>query len=124
MEFLSLHKQPSVAPYCLQICNPCSCIAQVKLGERYPNRVVSFGLNRAYMEIRNSIRFLHISLNFVNIDFFIFNLPDYLTLRRSISKSLLCIRRYISFVYVMYLNIATYLYGTQIKSKLGNKLYL
>ena len=29
-----------------------------------------------------------------------------------------------SFVYVMYLNIASYLYGKQINSKLGNKLYL
>ena len=29
-----------------------------------------------------------------------------------------------SFVYVMYLNIAFYLYGKQIKSKMGNKLYL
>ena len=28
-----------------------------------------------------------------------------------------------SFVYVMYLNIASYLYEKQIKSKLGNKLY-
>ena len=30
----------------------------------------------------------------------------------------------VSFVYVMYLNIASYLYGKQIKSKMGNKLYL
>ena len=29
-----------------------------------------------------------------------------------------------SFVYVMDLNIASYLYGKQIKSKMGNKLYL
>ena len=29
-----------------------------------------------------------------------------------------------SFVYVMYLNIASYLYGKQIKSQFGNKLYL
>ena len=29
-----------------------------------------------------------------------------------------------SFVYVMYLNIASYLYGKQIKSKLGTELYL
>ena len=29
-----------------------------------------------------------------------------------------------SFVYVMYLNIDSYLYGKQIKSKMGNKLYL
>ena len=29
-----------------------------------------------------------------------------------------------SVVYVMYLNIASYLHGEQIKSKLGNKLYL
>ena len=28
------------------------------------------------------------------------------------------------FVYVMYLNIACYLYGKQITSKFGNKLYL
>ena len=31
---------------------------------------------------------------------------------------------FFSFVYVMYLNIASYLYGKQIKSKLENKLYL
>ena len=28
------------------------------------------------------------------------------------------------FVYVIYVNIASYLYGKQIKSKLGNALYL
>ena len=28
------------------------------------------------------------------------------------------------FVYVMYLNIASYLYGKQIRSRMGNKLYL
>ena len=31
---------------------------------------------------------------------------------------------FFSFVFVMYLNIASYLYGKQIKSKLGTKLYL
>ena len=47
--FFSLHKQnPSVAPCCLHI----TCIAKVKSGERYPNRVVNFELNKAYMEIR------------------------------------------------------------------------
>ena len=30
---------------------------------------------------------------------------------------------FFSFVYVMYLNIASYLYGKQIKSKVWNKLY-
>ena len=30
---------------------------------------------------------------------------------------------FFSFVYVLYLNIASFLYGKQIKSKLGNKLY-
>ena len=30
----------------------------------------------------------------------------------------------LSFVYVIYLNIASYLYGKQIKSKLWTKLYL
>ena len=29
-----------------------------------------------------------------------------------------------SFVYVMFLNIISYLYGKEIKSRLGNKLYL
>ena len=46
----------------------------------------------------------------------------------SISKLLFCIRMCFkflsSFVNVIYLNVASYLYGKQIKSKLGNKLYL
>ena len=52
------------------------------------------------------------------------SLGDWWTLRRSTSKSLLCIRRCISFVHVMYLNIASYLCGKQIKSKLRNTMCL
>ena len=47
----------------------------------------------------------------------------YWTLLRSISKSLLCIRRCI-FFFVMYANIASSLYGKRIKSKFDNQLYL
>ena len=55
------------------------------------------------------------------------SLDEWWTLLRRIPKSLLCIRRCISFYfcqYVMYLNIASYLYGKHIKLKLGIKLYL
>ena len=55
MNFFSLHKQTlraSVAPCCLHSCDLCTRIAQEKSGERYPNSVVSFGLNRAYINFR------------------------------------------------------------------------
>ena len=51
ISFLCTNK-PSVAPCCLHICDSCTRIAQEKSGERYPNRVVSFGINRAYIKIR------------------------------------------------------------------------
>ena len=47
ISFLFINK-PSVASCCLHI----TCIAKVKSGERYPNRVVNFVLNRAYIKIR------------------------------------------------------------------------
>ena len=52
MDFFSLHKQTLCRPICLHICDSCTRIAQEKLDERYPNSVVSFGLNRAYIKIR------------------------------------------------------------------------
>ena len=60
------------------------------------------------------------------MDFWICSLAVLWTRLMSITKSLLCIRRCISFffVYVMCLNITSYLYGNQIKSKFGIKLYL
>ena len=73
------------------------------------------------MKILTPTRVVQITLDFLNIlwVFGICSLGDKWSLRRSISKSLLC-----ACVFVMYLNIASYLYGKQIKSKMGNKLYL
>ena len=59
--------------------------------------------------------------------FAICSLSTQWTLLRSMSKSLFVHRKVLyvlSIVYVLYLNIAYYLYGKQINSKLGNKLYL
>ena len=45
------------------ICSSC----KVNSGERYPNRVVSFGLNRAYMKIRTPNSCCTDTLDFLNI---------------------------------------------------------
>ena len=118
MDFSSLHKQNFVVPCCLHICNPCNCISQVKSDERYQNRVVSFGLNIAYMKIwipnpccTDNTWFLQISGHFGGV---------YQSYPCSSYSEFL-----FSFVYVMYLSIASYLiFGKQIKSNLGNKFYL
>ena len=119
----------SVAPCCLHICDSCTRIAQEKSGERYPNSVVSFGLKRAYIKIRtpNSpctgntwfFEYFYWFLGFVVLE-----ISGHFW---GVYKSHYCasaVAFLFSFVYVIYLNIASYLYGKQIKSKLWTKLYL
>ena len=119
-----LINKPSVAPCCLHI----TCIAKVKSGESYPNRVVNFELNRAYMKILtpNSCCTDNTWLLNIFMDCWDFYFGDKWTLRRSISKSLLCIRQCIS-VFFCICNVSKYCFlfdGKRIKSNMGNKFYL
>ena len=87
----------------LDICSS----GKVKLCEVYPNRVANFGLNRAYMTIRNpnstcTEYFLSILWMFL-----ICSLAESWTLLRSIFKSLLCIRRCISLFFPLW-NVSKY----------------
>ena len=104
-------------------------MAEVKSGEGYPIKVARFGLNRAYMKIRKP--------NLPCTEYTLFVGHFYGFLRFVVWKnsghfwgvyqSHYCASEGafpFSFVYVMYLNIASYLYGRQIKSKLRNRLYL
>ena len=124
-DFFPLHKQ---TPCCSHICDPCSWIAQMESGERYPNRVVSFRLNRAHMESKHPTRLVQITLIYFLIFSWISTLADYMYLTRqwSISKSLLCIQRCISFYFcICYVSKYCFLFvWKQIKSTSENKLYL
>ena len=128
ISFLCTNK-PSVASCCLHICDSCTRIPQERSGERYPNIVVSFGLNRAYIKIRtpNSpctdntwcFKYFYGFLGFV-----VWEISGHFW---GVYQSHYCasaVAFLFSFVYVIYLNIASYLYGKQIKSKLWTKLYL
>ena len=123
ISFLFINK-PSVAPCCLHI----TCIAKVKSGERDPNRVVNFGLNRAYMKIRTPNSCCTDNTWFFE---YFYGFLGFVVWEKSghfggVYQSRYCASdvAFFSFVYVMYLNTASYLYGKQIKSKMGNKLYL
>ena len=128
ISFLCTNK-PSVAPCCLHICDSCTRIAQGKSGERYPNSVVSFGLNRAYIKIRtpnspctDNTWFFEYFYGFLG--FVVWEISGHFW---GVYQSHYCasaVAFLFSFVYVIYLNIASYLYGKQIKSKLWTKLYL
>ena len=128
ISFLCTNK-PSVAPCCLHICDSCTRIAQEKSGERYPNSVVSFGLNRAYIKIRtpnspctDNTWFFEYFYGFLG--FLVWEISGHFW---GVYQSHYCasaVAFLFSFVYVIYLNIASYLYGKQIKSKLWTKLYL
>ena len=128
ISFLCTNKS-SVAPCCLHICDSCTCIAQEKSGERYPNSVVSFGLNRAYIKIRtpnspcsDNTWFFEYFYGFLG--FVVWEISGH---KWGVYQSHYCasaVAFLFSFVYVIYLNIASYLYGKQIKSKLWTKLYL
>ena len=128
ISFLCTNK-PSVAPCCLHICDSCTRIAQEKSGERYTNSVVSFGLNRAYIKIRtpnspctDNTWFFEYFYGFLG--FVVWEISGHFW---GVYQSHYCasaVAFLFSFVYVIYLNIASYLYGKQIKSKLWTKLYL
>ena len=128
ISFLCTNK-PSVAPCCLHICDSCTRIAQEKSGERYPNSVVSFGLNRAYIKIRtpnspctDNTWFFEYFYGFLG--FVVWEISGHFW---GVYQSHYCasaVAFLFSFVYVIYLNIASYLFGKQIKSILWNKLYL
>ena len=120
---------PSVAPCCLHICDSCTRIAQEKSGERYPNRVVSFGLNRVYIKIRtpNSPCTDNTWLFEYFYGFFGFVVWEISGHFWGVYLSHYCasaVAFLFSFVYFIFLNIASYLYGKQIKSKLWTVLYL
>ena len=124
ISFLFINK-PFVAPCCLHI----NCIAKVKLGERYPNRVVNFELNRAYMKIRtpnscctDNTWFFEYFYGFLG--FVVWEISGHFG---GVYQSRYCasdVAFLFSFVYVIHLNIAFYLYGKQIKPRIANKLYL
>ena len=125
INFFSLHKQTFCRPMCLHI----TCIAKTKSGESYPNRVVNFELNRAYMKIltpksccTDNTWFFEYFYGFLGFVFW--EISGHFG---GVYQSRYCVSDgafLFSFVYVLYLNIAFYLYGKQIKSKVGNKLYL
>ena len=128
ISFLCINK-PSVAPCCLHICDSCTRIAQEKSGERYPNSVVSFSLNRAHINIRtpnspctDNTWFFEYFYRFLG--FVVREISGHLW---GLYQSHYCasaVAFLFSFVYVLYLNSASFLYGKQIKSKLWTKLYL
>ena len=128
ISFLCTNK-PSVAQCCLHICDSCTRIAQEKSGERYPNSVVSFGLNRAYIKIRtpnspctDNTWFFEYFYGFLG--FVVWEISGHFW---GVYQSHYCasaVAFLFSFVYVIYLNIASYLYGKQIKSKLWTRLCL
>ena len=123
ISFICTNK-PSVAPCCLHICDSCTRIAQEKSGERYPNSVVSFGLNRAYIKIRtpnspctDNTWFFEYFYGFLG--FVVWEISGHFW---GVYQSHYCasaVAFLFSFVYVLYLNIASYLYGKQIESKFG-----
>ena len=102
---------------------------KVNSGEKYPNRVVSFGLNRASMKVRtpnmcctDNTWFFEYFYGFLG--FVVWEISWHFG---GVYQSRYCASDGafpLSFVYVMYLNIASYLYGKQIKSKLGNTMCL
>ena len=103
--------------------------ANVKSGAEYQNNVSHFGLKRAYINIRKS------NLPYTDNTLFLGHFYGFLRFVVwpnsghfwRVYQSHYCASEGtfpISFVNVMYLNIASYLYGKQIKSKLGNMLYL
>ena len=102
---------------------------KVNSGERYPNRVVSFGLNRAYMEIRTSSSCYTDKTWFLNIfygfsGFVVWEISGHFG---GVYQSRYCASDgtfLFSFVNVMNLDISSYLYGKQIKSKFGNTIHL
>ena len=108
--------------------NICSS-GEVNSGERYPNRVVSFGLNRAYIKNRtpnsccaDNTWFFEYFYRFLG--FVVLEISGHFG---GVYQSRYCASDgafLLSFVYVMYLNITSYLYGKQIKSKLGNTMCL
>ena len=51
IDFYSLHNWTLCRPCCVHIFEPCNCTAPVNSGEGYPNKVASFGLNRAFMKM-------------------------------------------------------------------------
>ena len=106
----------------------CSSV-KVNSGERYPNRVVSFGLNRAYIKFRtpnscctDNTWFFEYFYEFLG--FVVWKISGHFG---GVYQSRYCASDgafLFSFVYVMYLNIASYLCGKQIKSTLGNTMCL
>ena len=123
ISFLCTNK-PSVAPCCLHICDSCTRIAQEKSGERYPNSVVSFGLNRAYIKIRtpnspctDNTWFFEYFYGFLG--FVVWEISGHFWGVYQSHNCASAVAFLFSFVYVIYLNIASYLYGKQIKSKFG-----
>ena len=102
---------------------------KVNSGEMYPNRVVSFGINRAYMKIRtpnscctDNTWFFEYFYGFLG--FVVWEISGHFG---GVYQSRYCASDgafLFSFVYVMYLNIASYLYGKQIKSNVDNTICL
>ena len=102
---------------------------KVNSGERYPNRVQSFGQNRAYMKIRTPNSCCTDNTWFFEYFYGFFGFVVWEISRHfgGVNQSRYCASDgafLFSFVYIMYLNISSYLCGKQIKSKLGNTMCL
>ena len=52
MDFFSLNNCTLCRPCYLHISNPCTCMAYMKSGKEYPNRIASFGLIKAHINFR------------------------------------------------------------------------
>ena len=108
ISFLCTNK-PSVAPCCLHICDSCTRIAQEKSGERYPNSVVSFGLNRAYIKgfvgfpvlayVDKSVQAWFFEYGLMTFLGFVLQLGRLVDTSEEYIKVILCIRRCISFFF-------------------------
>ena len=95
----------------------------MKSGEGYPNRIASFGLKRLIRKFEHPTRLVQITLDFVNFLWVFGRLVD--TSEEYIKVIIVHPTVHFSFFCVCkYLHIASYLYGKQIKSNLGTKLYL
>ena len=129
MDSFSLNNHSLCRQCCWHITDSCTYMDYVKSMEEYPNKVARLGLNRAYIKIRKpNLPCTENSLVFGRfygfLRFVVWTNSGHFW---GVYQSHYCVSEGafpFSFVYGIYLNIASYLHGKQIKKKLGNKLYV
>ena len=126
MDFFSLHKQTLCRPMLFTHLRLVYSHSSGEIGWEVPEQCLrlSFGLNRAYIKIRtpnspctDNNWFFEYFYGFLG--FVVWEISGHFW---GVYQSHYCasaVAFLFSFVYVIYLNIASYLYGKQIKSKFG-----